>query len=50
MLTDVRGRDEDLSERHGVVGQEVKTEDVLCLGVGVDDTRDVDDQADGLFS
>ena len=48
VLTDVRGRDEDLSERHGVVGQEVKLQVFLRVGIGVDDARDVDDEADRL--
>ena len=48
VLADVRSGDEDLCERDGVVGQEVEAEEILRLGVGVDDARDVDDQPDGL--
>lgn len=47
MLADVRRRNEDLGERHGVVRQEEEAEKVLGVGVGVDDARDVDDEADG---
>ena len=48
MLTDVRRGDEDLSERDGVVREEVEAEEVLGVGIVVDDTGDIDDQADGL--
>ena len=48
MLADVGGRDENLRERHGVVGQEVKLQVFLRVGIGVDDARDVDDEADRL--
>ena len=47
MLADIRRGDEDLGEGHGVVGQEVDAEEVLRIGVDVDDTRDVDDEPDG---
>ena len=50
MLADIGRGDEDLSERDGVVGQEVEAEEVLGVGVVVDDTGDIDDQADGLWS
>ena len=50
VLTDVRRGDEDLSERDGVVREEVEAEEVLGVGVVVDDTGDIDDQADGLWS
>lgn len=48
VLRDIRSRDQHLGERDGVVGQEVDLEVVLGVGVGVDDTGDIDDQADGL--
>ena len=50
VLADVGRGDEDLSEGNGVVGEEVKAEKVLGVGVVVDDACDVDDQADGLWS
>ena len=50
VLTDVRRGDEDLSERDGVVREEVEAEEVLGVRIVVDDTRDVDNQADGLWS
>ena len=48
-MADVGRRNEDLSERDGVVRQEVEAEEVLGVGVVVNDTGDVDDQADGLY-
>lgn len=50
MLTDVGRRDEDLGERDGVVGKEVKAEQVLGVGVLVDDAGDVDDETDCLYA
>ena len=47
MLADIGGRDEDLGEGHGVVGQEVDAKKVLGVRVDVDDTRDVDNEPDG---
>jgi hypothetical protein len=47
VLGDVRGRDEKLRQRHGVVGEEEDLEVLLCLRVGVDDPRGVDDETDG---
>ena len=48
-MTNVGRRNEDLSERDGVVRQEVETEEVLSVRVVVNDTGNVDDQADGLY-
>ena len=48
VLADVGRGNEDLSEGYGVVGEEVKAEKVLGVGVVVDDACDVDDQADSL--
>lgn len=47
MLADVRCRDENLSERDGVVGQEEQAEKFLGVRVLVNDARDVDDEANG---
>ena len=49
MLTDIGGGDEDFGEGDGVVGEEVETEEVLGVGVFVDDAGDVDDETDGLL-
>ena len=46
MLTDIRGRDENLGERDGVVGKEEQAQEVLGVGILVDDARNVDDEAD----
>lgn len=48
MLADIGGGDEDLGKGDGVVGEEVESEEVLGIWVLVDDTRNVDDEADGL--
>lgn len=48
MLTDVGRRDQNLSERDGIVGQKVKLEIVLGVGIGVNDASDIDDEADSL--
>ena len=48
MLTDIRRGDEDLCEGDGVVGEEEEGEEVFGFGVVVDDTGDVDDEADRL--
>ena len=45
VLADIRGRDEDLCEGDGVVGEEEELEVVLGVGVCVDDPSDVDDEA-----
>ena len=50
MLADVGGRDEHLRERHRIVRQEVELQVFLRVGVGIDDARDVDDEADRLAS
>lgn len=48
VLTDIRRGDEDLSEGDRVVGEEEHREQVLGLGVFVDDACSVDDEADSL--
>ncbi len=40
--------DEYLSKRHRVVGQEVELQVFLCVRVGVNDTRNVDNETDRL--
>ena len=47
VLRDVRRGDEHLRERDRVVGQEEERQQVLGVRVLVDDTRDVDDEANG---
>lgn len=48
MLADIGRGDEDLSKGDGVVGEEVESKEVLGIWVLVDNTRNVDDEADGL--
>ena len=48
MLGNIGGGDKDLGERDRVVGEEEEREEVLGIGVLVDDARDVDDETDGL--
>lgn len=48
MLRNIRGRDEHLGQRNGVVRQEVELEVVLGVWVGVDNASDIDDEADSL--
>ena len=48
VLGDIGGGDEDLGEGDGIVGEEEEGEEVLGVGVLVDDACDVDDKADGL--
>lgn len=48
MLTDIGRRNQDLGKRDGVIRQEIERKIVLGVGVGVDYTRDVDNEADGL--
>lgn len=48
MLTDIGRRDEDFRKRNGVIGQEEHAKQVLSLGVGIDDLRDVHNESDGL--
>lgn len=48
MLADIGRRNEDLSQRDGVVRKEVEAEDVLSIGVVVNDVGNVDNQANGL--
>ncbi len=48
MLADVGRGDEDLGKGDGVVGEEVKSKEVLGIWVLVDDTCNVDDEANGL--
>lgn len=48
MLADVGRGDEDLGERDRVVGQEVEAEEILGVGIRVQNAGGVDDQTDGL--
>ena len=48
VLADVGRGDEDLSEGDGVVGEEVKAEEVLGVGVVVDHSGNVNDETNGL--
>ena len=46
----VRGRDEDLGERDGVVGKEEERQVLVGVGVDVDVLRHVHDEANRLIS
>ena len=48
MLADVRRRDENLGKRNGIVWKEVDGQVLLCVWILIQDSRDVDDEADGL--
>lgn len=49
MLTNIGGRNQDFSQRYGVVRQEVELEEVFGVRVGVDDTSNVNYKANGLL-
>jgi len=49
VLADVRSRNQHLRERDGVVREEVKTEKIFRVGVGIEDACSVDDKADSQF-
>jgi len=47
MLADIRSRDQNFRQRNGVIREEVELE--VCLGVriGIEDTGNVDNEANG---
>ena len=48
MLTNIRGRDENLCEGDRVIGKEVKLEVFVGLRVRIDNSSYIDDEANGL--
>jgi hypothetical protein len=48
MLADIRSRNQNFCQRNGVIGEEVELE--VCLGVqiGIDNTGNIDNEANGL--
>lgn len=49
MLTDIRGRDENLCEGDRVIRKEVKLKVFVGLRVRIDNSSYIDDEANGLF-
>ena len=47
VLRNVGSRNENLSERYGVVRKEVEGEKILGVRIAVDDAGDIDDEANG---
>ncbi len=50
MLTDIRCRNQNLRKGDRVVREEEQAEEILGVRVNVDDTSDINDQANGLWS
>lgn len=48
MLADVRGRDQNLSQGNRVIRQEVESEIVFRVRIGIDYTCNIDDETDCL--
>ena len=49
MLTDIRGRDENLCEGDRVIRKEVKLKVFVGLRVRIDNSSYIDDEANGLL-
>ena len=50
MLTDIGSGDDELSKRDRVIGEEVELQELLGIGVVVDDAGDVDNEPNGLVT
>ena len=48
MLADIRRRDENLGKGNGIVWKEVDGQILLCVWILIQDSRDVDNEADCL--
>jgi len=49
MLADIRSRDQNFCQRNGVIGEEVELKVCLRVRIGIEDTGNIDDEANGLM-